>query len=89
MSKTLETYVDVARRLLPGDIVLIKRENGDNYNGKVDSVRDSGGGRVVVVMAPGTSCWLSEEPGPFDLHPDTFVELPIYPTTRVFPANEE
>lgn len=87
MPKTLQTYVDVARKLLPGDIALIKCENGDSYNGEVDSVRDSGGDRVVVVMAPGTSCWLDEEPKPFDLHPNTYAEIPIRATTRVFPAD--
>jgi hypothetical protein len=89
MPKTLENYVDVARRLVQSEVVLIKCENGDKYNGEVHEVRDSGGGRVVVVMAPGTSCWLSDEPEPFDLHPNTYAELPILVTTRVFPADGE
>lgn len=89
MPKTLKTYVDVARRLLPGEVALVRCENGDKYNGEVHEVQDSGGDRVVVVFGPGTSCWLVEESEPFDLHENTYAEVSIRATTEVYPADGE
>lgn len=83
-----KTYVDVARRLIPGEIALVRCENGDKYNGEVHEIKDSGGGRVSLVFGPGTSCWLAEEPEPFDLHANTYAEVSIKATTEVYSATD-
>lgn len=79
----METYIDIAARLVPGNIVRVDCPNGDSYMGEVDAVQS--GGRMLTI-GPGYSCFIDDpEIGGYFNITDSYVQISVDVTTRVFP----